>query len=93
MSYNSACIELLRSLLFTLYMHNLCASRRAELARGRRLAVLYYKLCYGFNHLKSCLEVIIEHYLFSRTKKTTRFEGQNMGGGIKDMLSPQDLHP
>ena len=31
MSYNSACIELLRSLLFT----------RAEPARGRRWAVLY----------------------------------------------------
>ena len=35
MSYNSACIELLRSLLFTLYIHGLCASRRAELARVR----------------------------------------------------------
>ena len=42
MSYNSACIELLQSLLFTLYIHSLCASRRAELARGqRRWAVLY----------------------------------------------------
>ena len=30
---------------------------------------------------------IIEHYQFSRTKNN-RFEGQNMGGGIKDMLSP-----
>ena len=36
MSYNSVCIELLRSLLFTLYIHSLCASRRAELARGQR---------------------------------------------------------
>ena len=42
MSYNSTCIELLRSLLFTLYIHNLCASRRDELARGQRSwAVLY----------------------------------------------------
>ena len=42
MSYNSACINLLRSLLFTLYVHSLCASRRAELACGqRRWAVLY----------------------------------------------------
>ena len=42
MSYNSACIELLRSLLFTLYIHSLCASRRVELALGqRRWAVLY----------------------------------------------------
>ena len=41
MSYNSACIELLRSLLVTLYIHSLCASWRAELARGqRRWAVL-----------------------------------------------------
>ena len=27
------------------------------------------------------------HYKFSRTKKN-RYEAQNMGGGIKDMLSP-----
>ena len=41
MPYNSMCIELIRSLLFTLYIHSLCASRRAELARGqRRWAVL-----------------------------------------------------
>ena len=41
MSNNSACIELLRSLLFTLYIHGLCASRRVGLARGqRRWAVL-----------------------------------------------------
>ena len=33
MSYNSVCMELLRSLLFTLYIHSLCASRRVELAR------------------------------------------------------------
>ena len=42
-SYNCTCIELhvLRSLLFTLYIHNLCARRRVELARGqRRWAVL-----------------------------------------------------
>ena len=26
MSYNSACIELLRSLLFTLYIHSLCGA-------------------------------------------------------------------
>ena len=32
MSYNSARIELLRSLLFTLYIQSLCASRRVELA-------------------------------------------------------------
>ena len=44
MSYNSACIELLRSLLFTLYIHSLCASRRAELDHGqRRWAVLYMR--------------------------------------------------
>ena len=36
MSYNSKCIQLLRSLLFTLYIHSLCARRRAELARGQR---------------------------------------------------------
>ena len=42
MSYNSACRELLRSLLFTLYIHSLCASRRAELACGQQCwAVLY----------------------------------------------------
>ena len=37
-SYNSACIELLRSLLFTLFIHSLCASWRAKLfvARGQR---------------------------------------------------------
>ena len=41
-SYNNACIELLRLLVFTLYIHSLCVSRRAELARGqRRRAVLY----------------------------------------------------
>ena len=45
MSYNSACIELLRSLLFTLYIHSQCASRRAELARGQgRWVVLYQRL-------------------------------------------------
>ena len=33
MSYNSTCIELLRSLLFTLYIYSLGASRLAELAR------------------------------------------------------------
>ena len=44
MSYKSASIEVLRSLLFTLYIHSLCASRRAELARGqRRCAVLFVK--------------------------------------------------
>ena len=26
--------------------------------------------------------------IFQNKKKTNRFEGQNMGGGIKDMLSP-----
>ena len=42
MSYKSTCIELVRLLLFTLYIHSLCASRRAELARGqRRWAVLH----------------------------------------------------
>ena len=35
MSYNSACIEQLLSLLSTLYIHSLCASRHAELARGQ----------------------------------------------------------
>ena len=49
MSYNSACIKLLRSLLFTLYIHSLCVSRRAELARGqRRCAVLYVSGYCGF---------------------------------------------
>ena len=35
-SYNSACIELLRSPLVSLYIHNLCASRREELAHVQR---------------------------------------------------------
>ena len=42
MSYNSACIELLWSLLFNLYIHSLCASRRAELARGQRCWTVLY---------------------------------------------------
>ena len=56
MSYNSVCIELLRSLLFTLYIHSLCASRRAELARGqRRWAVLYMTLKARFKTYRETL--------------------------------------
>ena len=40
MSYNSTCIELLRSLLFTLYIYIMCARQRAELARGQRRWVI-----------------------------------------------------
>ena len=42
MSYNSTCIELLRSLLYTLYIHSPCARRRVELARGQRLCAVLY---------------------------------------------------
>ena len=35
MSYNSACIELLRLLLFTLYIHSLCASRLVDNEAGQ----------------------------------------------------------
>ena len=45
MLYNSACIERLRTLLFTLYIHSLCASRRAELANcGQRRWAVYYTI-------------------------------------------------
>ena len=47
--------------------------------------VIYYKLCYGINHLKA---YIIEYIINFQEQKNNRFEGQNMGGGIKDMLSP-----
>ena len=48
-----------------------------EIKRTCHHVVIYYKICYGINHLKA---YIIE--------KTTYLRVKTWGGGVKDMISP-----
>ena len=53
------------------------------------MSSLYYKLCYGINHLKAD---VIEHYYFSRTKKTQHIRGSKHGEDKRHVIPPMSKH-
>ena len=67
-----------------------------EIKRTCHHVVIYYKICYGINHLKA---YIIEKTTYLRVKTWGGGERhdippcQNMGGYITPIPPPQDLRP